>query len=141
MNKDIKFLVRVDQYGNWTEDKYREVTRDELDAILIKFSRQLMDLVSGKNGAMAMWACFKNVTSAVSGCGGYSDAINAYRMLTDDHKSLEDREHELRHFWKKYEELKQIRHYGSVENYYLKKAEDAKNRQVRILENQGGNVK
>lgn len=141
MDKDFKFLVRVDQYGNWTEDKYREVTRDELDAILVKFSRQLMELVSGKTGAMAMWACFKNVTSAVSGCGGYSDAINAYRMLTDDHKSLEDREHELRHFWKKYEELKQIRHYGSVEAYYLKRAEEARSRHVRILEKQGGIAK
>ncbi len=140
MDKDAKFLVRVDQFGNWTEDKYREVTREELDEILTKFSRQLMDLVSGKTGAMAMWACFKNVTSAVSGCGGYSDAINTYRMLTDDHKSLEDREHELRHFWKKYEELKQIRYYGSVENYHLKRAEEAKNRQVRILSHQGGTV-
>lgn len=140
MEKDTKFLVRVDQYGNWTEDKYREVTRDELDEILAKFSRQLMDLVSGKPGAMAMWACFKNVTCAVSGCGGYSDAINAYRMLTDDHKSLEDREHELRHFWNKYDELKKIRYHGSVEAYYLKKAEEAKARQARILKSQGGTV-
>ena len=138
MDKDTKFLVRVDQYGNWTEDKYRAVTRDELDEILAKYSRQLMDLVAGKTGAMAMWACFKNVTSAVSGCGGYGDAINAYRMLTDDHKSLEDREHELRHFWKKYEELKSIRYHGSVEAYYLKMAEEAKNRQTRILQHQGG---
>ncbi len=140
MDKDTKFLVRVDQYGNWTEDKYREVTRDELDEILTKYSRQLMDLVCGKSGAMAMWACFKNVTSAVSGCGGYADAINAYRMLTDDHKSLEDREHELRHFWKKYEELKQIRYHGTVEAYYLERANEAKARQERILKKQGGSV-
>lgn len=140
MEKQTKFLVRVDQYGNWTEDKYREVTREELDEILAKFSRQLMDLVSGKTGAMAMWACFKNVTCSVSGCGGYSDAINAYRMLTDDHKSLEDREHELRHFWKKYEELKQIRYHGSVEAFYLKKVEEAKARQARILTHQGGAI-
>lgn len=140
MDKDTKFLVRVDQYGNWTEDTYRAVTREELDDILEKYSRQLMDLVAGKTGAMAMWACFKNVTSAVSGCGGYGDAINAYRMLTDDHKSLEDREHELRHFWKKYEELKQIRYHGTVEAYYLKRAEEAKNRQTRVLQNMGGAV-
>ena len=140
MDKDAKFLVRVDQYGNWTEDKYREVTRDELDEILEKYSRQLMDLVSGKTGAMAMWACFKNVTSAVSGCGGYADAINAYRMLTDDHKSLEDREHELRHFWKKYEELKQIRYHGTVEAYHLERATEAKNRRERILKKQEGTV-
>ena len=140
MDKDTKFLVRVDQYGNWTEDTYRAVTREELDDILEKYSRQLMDLVAGKTGAMAMWACFKNVTSAVSGFGGYGDAINAYRMLTDDHKSLEDREHELRHFWKKYEELKQIRYHGTVEAYYLKRAEEAKNRQTRVLQNMGGAV-
>lgn len=140
MDKDTKFLVRVDQYGNWTEDTYRAVTHEELDDILEKYSRQLMDLVAGKTGAMAMWACFKNVTSAVSGCGGYGDAINAYRMLTDDHKSLEDREHELRHFWKKYEELKQIRYHGTVEAYYLKRAEEAKNRQTRVLQNMGGAV-
>lgn len=140
MGKDIKFLVRVDEYGNWTEDKYREVTREELGKILEKYSRQLMDLVCGKTGAMAMWACFNNVTSAVSGCGGYGDVINAYRMLTDDHKSLEDREHELRHFWKKYEELKQIRHYGTVEAYHLKCAEEAKNRQTRVLQNMGNAV-
>lgn len=137
MEKQTKFLVRVDQYGNWTEDKYREVTRDELDAILVKYSRQLMNLVAGRPGAMAMWACFKNVTSAVSGCGGYSDVINAYRMLTDDVKSLEDREHELRHFWKKYDELKQIRYHGSVEAYHCKMAEEAHKRQARILERQG----
>lgn len=140
MDKNEKFLVRVDQFGNWTEDKYRAVTRDELDEILAKYSRQLMDLVAGKTGAMAMWACFKNVTSAVSGCGGYSDAINAYRMLTDDHKSLEDREHELRHLWNKYNELKKIRYHGSVEAYHHKMAEEAKNRQARILTNQGGAV-
>ena len=139
MDKDTKFLVRVDQFGNWTEDKYRAVTREELDEILEKYSRQLMDLVCGKSGAMAMWACFKNVTSAVSGCGGYADAINAYRMLTDDHKSLEDREHELRHFWNKYNELKMIRYHGSVEACYLKKAEEAKARQERIL-GKGGNA-
>lgn len=136
MDKEAKFLIRVDQYGNWTADKYREVTRDELDKILEKYSRQLMDLVAGPRGAMAMWACFKNV----AGTGSYADAINAYRMLTDDHKSLEEREHELRHFWNKYEELKKIRYHGSVEAYHLKKAEEAKARQARILESQGGSA-
>lgn len=132
MDKDTKFLVRVDQFDNWTEDRYREVTRDELDEILIKYAGQLMDLISGNRGAMAMWACFKNVTG--SGC--YADAINAYRMLTDDHKSLVEREHELRHFWNKYDELRKIRYYGSVEAAYLKRAEEAKECKERILREQ-----
>lgn len=69
-----------------------------------------------------MWACFKSRIS--SGC--YGDMINAYSLLTDDYKSLVDREHELRHAWYHYMELWQIRYYGTVEEYFLKQAATAK---------------
>ena len=95
-----KYFVRVDQWKHWTSDKYREVTADELDALIEHWGKEILSIVSnGRKGVMAMWACFK---SRING-GCYSDMINAYQLLTDDHQSLVDREHELRHKWKEYE--------------------------------------
>lgn len=125
MNEQKQFWVQVDAYKHWTPGTYRSVTKDELDALIDHYGGTIMRLVSnGEQGAMAMWACFK---SNISG-GCYSDMINAYRLLTDDKKSLVDREHELRHLWKQYEELYRIRYYGTVEAYHLKRAAEAKER-------------
>ena len=123
MAKKEYYMIRVDEYGNWTPCKYRKVTGDELDKILNTYGKNVLGLCSnGKNSAMIMWAYFKNIIS--SGC--YEDMINAYRLLSNDNKSLVDREHELRHMWDNYQELWRIRYFGSVENYYLEEANDAR---------------
>lgn len=129
-DKNEKFFVQVDQYKKWSPGKYREVTREELDELLEHFGNRVLRMCSnGSEGAMAMWACFKSNIN--HGC--YSDMINAYRLLTDDSKSLVDREHELRHAWNEYEELWQIRYYGTVEAYYLEQAQKAKEYRERYL--------
>lgn len=121
--KRESYLVRVDQFNNWTPIEYRKVDAEELDSILDVFGKRVLDICSsGNRGSMAMWACFK---SRING-GCYGDMINAYRVLTDDSKSLVDREHELRHCWEEYEELWRIRYFGSVEEYHLQKAKEAK---------------
>ena len=119
------YYVPVDEHNHWSPVKYRKVTADELDKLLDIFGERVLKICSnGSEGAMAMWACFK---SRING-GCYSDMINAYRLLTDDSKSLVDREHELRHAWDEYETLWQIRYFETVENYYLKQASEAKER-------------
>ena len=121
--KQESYLVRVDKFNKWTPTEYREVGAEELDGILEVFGKRVLDICSnGSRGSMAMWACFK---SRING-GCYGDMINAYRVLTDDSKSLVDREHELRHSWNEYEELWRIRYFGSVEEYHLQKAKEAK---------------
>ena len=119
MTDKKEFLVPVDEHGNWTDGKYRKVGRDELDKIVKQYGGKVLSICSnGKNGAMAMWACFK---SRING-GCYSDMINAYDLLADDSRNLVEREHELRHLWDKYEELWAIRYYDTLENYYLEQA-------------------
>ena len=121
MKKEFYF-IRVDEYNNWTPAKYRKVTCEELDSILDLYGDKVLRLCSnGKQGSMTMWAYFKNRIS--SGC--YSDMINAYQLLSDDNRSLVEREHEFRHAYEEYLELWRIRYFGSVEEYYLKKAEEA----------------
>lgn len=123
MNEKKQFLVQVDAHKRWTPGTYRVVTKEELDDLLSHYGGTILRLVSnGERGAMAMWACFK---SNING-GCYGDMINAYRLLTDDSRSLVDREHELRHLWYQYEELWRIRYYGTVEAYHLKRAAEAK---------------
>lgn len=123
MTEQKVYLVPVDKNDKYTPCSYRAVTADELDRLLEKFGNRVLDIVaSGERGAMAMWACFKSRIS--DGC--YSDIINAYQLLTNDSKSLVEREHELRHAYNEYHELWCICYFGSVENYYLKKAEDAR---------------
>ena len=123
MEKREFFEVRVDENNKFTPCKYRKVSCEELDKMLEFFGARVLRICStGNKGAMAMWACFK---SRING-GCYSDMINAYELLSADNESLVSREHELRHAWKQYEELWQIRHFGSVENYHLKKAEEAR---------------
>lgn len=123
MHKNNTYRVRVDIHKNWTTNQFREVTSEELDAILEHFGNKVLYLCSnGTQGAMTMWAVFKNRIN--HGC--YSDIINAYRLMSGDRKSLVDREHELRQAWKEYEELWQIRYHGSVEQYYLDRAQEAK---------------
>lgn len=117
------YLVRVDKYGQWNDSEYREVTTEELDTLISKFGDNALSICSrGNEGAMVMWAYFKNIICR--GC--YEDMINAYRLMSHDSKSLVEREHELRYAYERYRELWQIRYYGSVEKYYLKKAEEAK---------------
>ena len=124
LSKQNTYLIRVDIHKNWTPNQFREVTADELDDILKFYGDRILQICSnGTQGAMTMWAVFKSRIN--HGC--YSDIINAYRMMSGDSKSLVDREHELRHAWKEYEELWQIRYHGSVENYHLEKAKQAKN--------------
>ena len=117
------YYIEVDEYGKWQYGKYRKVTADELDIILDDYAGKILKICSkGNKGAMIMWACFKSRL-----CGGcYHDMINSYSLLTDDSKSLVDREHELRHLWEEYETLWQIRYYGTVEQYYLDEAAKAK---------------
>ena len=123
MAKKEYYMVRVDENGIWTPCKYRKVTREELDKLVEDYGKKVLALCSNGNiGAMSMWACFKS--RICSGC--YSEMINMYRLLSNDNKSLVDREHELRHMWYQYEELWQIRVAGSVADYYLKKAEESK---------------
>jgi len=123
MTDKREFLIQVDEYGNWTDGKYRKVSAEELDKILEQYGARVLSICSnGKEGAMIMWACFKSRIN--HGC--YSDMINAYRLLSDDARSLVDREHELRHLWDKYEELWAIRYHGTLENYYREEAEKAR---------------
>ena len=125
MPKQKEYLVQVDAYKKWTPGVYRKVSADELDALLDHYGRMVLHIVSnGTKGAMAMWACFK---SRING-GCYSDMINAYSLLTDDTQNLVTREHELRHLWNQYEELWRIRYHGTVEQYYLDRAAEAKER-------------
>ena len=130
------YYAQVDPKTNdysWTECKYHKLTLEQMDDALQKWGNKVLHIVSnGKEGAMAMWACFKSHIN--SGC--YSDMINAYRLLTDDHKSLVDRERELRHAWNHYEELWQIRYYGTVENYLKEELERAKERYQRYCKEQ-----
>lgn len=136
MQKNTRYFVRVDKYGVWTPTEYREVTRDELDSLIIKFGNRVLDICSrGQEGAMIMWAFFKSRIRN----GSYEDMINAYRLMSTDHKSLVDRETEIRHLWQQYEELWQIRYYRTVEEYYLKKAEEARQLRDSHLKNEGGN--
>lgn len=119
-----KYAVRVDIYNKWTPTQYRYVSRDELDTIIKIYGNEVKEICSrGNQGAMTMWAYFKSIID--SGC--YSDMINAYRLLSGDNISLVDREHELRHAFEQYKELWAIRHYGSLSEYYLKKAKEAEN--------------
>ena len=121
---------------DWTPCEYHKLTAEQMDEAVKKWGDKVLRIVgNGKEGAMAMWACFKNVING--GC--YSDMINAYRLLTDDHKSLVDREHELRHTWNKYYELFKIRYWGSLENYYKAEAEDAKKHFERYFKGDGEN--
>lgn len=123
MAKKDFYYIRVDEKGIWTPCKYRKVTREELDKILDTYGKKVLAICSnGTIGAMSMWACFKS--RICSGC--YSEMISMYQLMSNDTKSLVDREHELRHMWYQYEELWQIRVAGSVENYYLNKAEESK---------------
>lgn len=123
MAKKDFYYVRVDKKGLWTPCKYRQVTREELDKLVEDYGKKVLVLCSnGTIGAMSMWACFKS--RICSGC--YSEMISMYQLLSGDTKSLVDREHELRHMWKQYEELWQIRVFGSVENFHTKRAEEAK---------------
>lgn len=118
-----EFYVQVDENKKWSSGKYRKVTREELDEILDTFGKEVLKLCSnGNQGCMAMWACFKNRING--GC--YGDMINAYSLLSDDSKSLVDREHELRHALNHYHELWKIRYYGTVEEYYFARAKEAK---------------
>lgn len=117
------YYVRVDARNKFTPTKYHKVTCEELDEMIDVFADRVLSICSnGNNGAMTMWACFKS--ALCRGC--YSDLINAYRLLSGDSKSLVDREHELRHAWEEYIELKRIRLYGSLYEYYMKKAEESK---------------
>ena len=125
------YFVRVDEFNKWTPCKYRKVDADELDKILEEYGKKVLEICSnGQRGAMAMWACFK---SRING-GCYGDMINAYRLLVDDSKSLVDREHELRHAWEEYNELWRIRYFGSVEEYHIQKAKEAKEQMEKYME-------
>lgn len=128
--KQDYYYVRVDERGKWEPCKYRKVTCDELDKLVDDYGKTVLRMCSyGTQGVMAMWACFKNCIDG--GC--YSDMINAYRLMSGDSKSLVDREHELRHAYKQYEELYRIRYYGSVEQYHLKMAEEARERLCKYI--------
>ena len=130
MSEERKYLVQVDKNGYWASGKYREVSKSELDDLVDAYGKKVLSICSnGSTGVMSMWACFK---SRISG-GCYSDIINAYSLLSDDTKSLVDREHELRHAWKEYEELWRIRYFGSVSEYYIAKAKEAKEREESYL--------
>lgn len=129
-----EFWIQVDEHKKWTPCKYRKVNEAELDMLLDHYGAMILRIVSnGQEGAMAMWACFKNCISG--GC--YSEMINAYRLLSGDSKSLVDREHELRHLWNQYEELWRIRYHGSVENYHIKRAADARAHFLKYCQKEG----
>lgn len=116
------YLVRVDNYNKWTPTQYRRVTRDELDEIIQFYGNAVKDICSGgSQGAMIMWAYFKS--SIDKDC--YSDMINSYQLLANDNKSLVAREHEFRQIYEQYMELWAIRYFGSLDNYYKKKASEA----------------
>ena len=123
------YLIRIDKNRNWMKE-YREVSREELDELIKKVGHDILNICSrGDEGAMAMWACFANRIKN----GRYGEMINAYRLLAKDNKSLVEREHELRHAWYKYDELWKIRYYGTVEHYYLKKSQEAKETMEKYL--------
>lgn len=119
------FLVRVDEYGNWTRKQYREVTADELDVILDKYSRKIKNTISGNSGAVAMQSCFNSITS------GYESSEGA-----DNAQTPKGCEYILRLLLTRYDELKRIRTYGSVEQYHISKANKARELQKRILKDQ-----
>lgn len=119
------FLVRVDEYGNWTRKQYREVTADELDVILDKYSRKIKNTISSSSGAVAMQSCFNSITS------GYESPEG-----TDNVQTPKDCEYVLRLLLTRYDELKRIRTYGSVEQYHISKANKARELQKRILKDQ-----
>ncbi len=116
--------------------KYRKVNAEELDEILKKYGDRVLSICSSRSrGAMTMWACFKSRIN--SGC--YSDMINAYTLLSDDPKSLHEREHELRHAWDEYEELWAIRYHGTLEQYYLDEAKKAREHAERYQQTETTN--
>ena len=119
------FLVRVDERGNWTRKKYREVTADELDVILDKYSRKIKNTIASNKGAVAMQSCFNSIAS------GYE-----YPEGADNTQTPKDCEYVLRLLLTRYDELKRIRTYGSVEQYHLSKANKARELQRRILKDQ-----
>lgn len=129
MSNKKEYLVPVGASNEWLGNKYRKVSREELDKILEIYSNDILKIISnGEQGVMTMWAYFKNRL-----CGGcYGDIINAYRILSNDNKSLVDREHELRHAYQRYKELWRIRYFGSVEAYHLAKAKEAKEKLENI---------
>jgi hypothetical protein len=132
MSNNKVYAVRVDEDFNWTPTRFRKVDLEELDRILKVYGNTVKDICSrGSQGAMTMWAYFKSRID--SGC--YSDMINAYSLLSNDNKSLVDREHELRHAFEQYKELWAIRYFGSLENYFRKKASEAE----ETLKKYGGN--
>ena len=117
------YQVRVDELGNWRKSTYRKVTETELDKLIEEYGKKVMEIcMRGQNGAMTMLAFSKN---AVSG-GSYEEMICAYELLSEDTKSLVDREHELRFAWEHYQELQRIRCFGTLENYYLEQAKEAR---------------
>lgn len=120
------YWVPTDKFGNWTPDNEIKMTADELDKIIDKYEGQIYRMIEGREGAMTMWACFLNHMDK-----GYSSAINSFRLLTNDHRSLVDREHELRHKWNQYRELQHIRYYGSSTEYYEHMVEECKRRTTR----------
>lgn len=131
MAKQEFYYIRVDRYGKWTPCEYRKVSCEELDELIDHYGKHMLSLCSnGEHGAMAMWAFFKNKI----GKGCYNDMINAYRLLSNDSKSLVGREHELRHVWEEYEELWRIRYHGTVEAYFLSKAEESRKRQKKYMQ-------
>lgn len=133
MNKKKTFLIPVDQYKNWTEGKFREVDLKEMEDILQYWAYKVMELCAGRDGSMAMWAYFKSRTN--NGC--YSDAINAYRILTNDSKSLVDLEHNLRHTYDEWRYLWAVRYYGSYAKYQEVKTAAIRKRFNEQLERQG----
>lgn len=114
------YKVPVDQFYNWTWDRYLEVSEAELDKIIRIYAKRVMDRCEGPNGAMAMWAYFEEKTNN----GGYEAACNAYRLLSGDNKTLTDREHELRRLFEQWRELWAIRYFDSYSNYLREKADD-----------------
>lgn len=124
MAKQDFYYVPVEVNGDWNSCKYRKVSLEELDELLDLYRNKVLEICrNGEKGVMAMWAFFKNTMGVA-----YTDMANAYDLLTDDHKSLVDREHELRHEYNHFKELHHIRYYGSVEEYHLVCADNAKKR-------------
>ena len=120
------YWVPTDKFGNWTPDKEIKMTADELDKIIDKYEGEIYRMIEGREGAMTMWACFLNHMQK-----GYSSAINSFHLLTNDHRSLVDREHELRHKWNQYRELQNIRYHGSEREYLEDRIKDLDRRTPR----------
>lgn len=138
-NKTYK--VPVDPHGNWIENRGGVYILDEetLDKIISKYEGEIYRLIEGRKGVMAMWACFLNHLS-IRGTCSYSSAINAYCIMSDDHKSLVDREHELRHKWNQYEILWKIRYHGSLTQYYEDKLKEKREWEEHICSKVLGGV-